>query len=67
MERHLLRPSLDPQRAPGHGGLPRPPTCLSHATAADPPSQVLVRIYGAWVASDLWWTLRLWQLNPQAL
>jgi tryptophan-rich sensory protein len=41
-----------------------PLTGLLTAVRHDPMSRNFVGGYAAWVAYDLWWSYRLWQLNP---
>jgi benzodiazapine receptor len=41
-----------------------PLSALQVAVRHDPPSRRLVAAYGCWVAYDLWWSHRLWRLNP---
>lgn len=37
---------------------------LQLAVREDPPSRRLIAAYGSWVAYDLWWSHRLWRINP---
>lgn len=37
---------------------------LGIAVRHDPVSRRLVEVYAGWVAYDLWWSHRLWKLNP---
>jgi tryptophan-rich sensory protein len=44
-----------------------PLAALEVAVRDDPPSRLLVGAYGTWVIYDLWWTHRLWRLNPDGV